>query len=110
MYSYFNNHMEGEFVLYKHTNYDQAVHMFFKKCVGVGSNRASCNCAAAIKSGDDVILFDSCDNKRKKADHKFLRIVLYKNGDLTPGTYVERVDGGVKFKVSIIYIHTCVFN
>ncbi|XP_052098806.1 uncharacterized protein LOC127733493 [Mytilus californianus] len=54
----YDNHNGGEFTLYKHTSLPYEVRAFYTKCSSRG--RAYCNCGAAIKSGDDVITFQTC--------------------------------------------------
>uniref|UniRef100_A0A0L8G0B6 VWFD domain-containing protein n=1 Tax=Octopus bimaculoides TaxID=37653 RepID=A0A0L8G0B6_OCTBM len=83
----YNNFFEGEFVLYKHTTLPYAVHAFYKSCFGA----ASCNCAVAALSGDDVILIDGCGLDRKASKSSPFKIKMYVNGKLTPGTRVIRI-------------------
>ena len=73
-------------MLYQTPTFHQ-VHGFYRDCGG-----PVCNCAAAIKSGDDVIVFDRCGAMRD-ADHakkdKVIEKTVYLNGDLTAGTVVR---------------------
>ncbi|CAI9738780.1 Willebrand factor D and EGF domain-containing [Octopus vulgaris] len=85
----YNNFFEGEFVLYKHITLPYAVHAFYKNCNGA----ASCNCAVAALSGDDVIVIDGCDLDNKASKSSSFKIKMYVNGELTPGTRVIRTSG-----------------
>ena len=80
------------------------VHSFYRDCDG-RPRGATCNCAVAIRSGDDVIIMDRCfgdgqfGNKiRRNAP---LDIQLYLNGELTPGTVVTRLRGGKEIRVTL---------
>lgn len=71
------------------------IHSFYQTCNG----KASCNCGVAVRSGDDIIVFDSCDpDGGKKVKHNPLDIRMYLNGELTPGTRVHRY-GNKKYQV-----------
>ncbi len=66
----------------------------------------SCNCAAAIMSGDDVIVLNGCATKPKypKANNfKRMSVTLYLNGKLTPGTKIYKVGDGQKYSVSTLH-------
>ncbi|GFR90472.1 von Willebrand factor D and EGF domain-containing protein, partial [Elysia marginata] len=76
----YNNYKEGEFVLYKHKYLPYEVRAFQLSCNG----KAACNCAVAVKSGDDVILLDGCRSKTEP-----LRTKIFTNGELTEGTRVQ---------------------
>ncbi|XP_029649426.2 uncharacterized protein LOC115223143 [Octopus sinensis] len=91
---FYNNFFEGEFVLYQHQTLPYAVHAFYRNCNG----RASCNCAVAVRSGDDVILVDQC-GARKSKKRRPLKIVLYVNGILTPNTKILSLQGGLQYKI-----------
>lgn len=67
------------------------VRSFYKKC----NNVASCNVAVAVKSGDDVIIFDYTQPTSKPR----FQIRVLKNGDLTAGTRIKRMRDGKTFKV-----------
>ncbi|KAK2168432.1 hypothetical protein NP493_1225g02042 [Ridgeia piscesae] len=71
----------GEFVLYRHKTLNYAVHAITYKCNG----RASCNCGALIKIGNDVIRIDRCPKRRRRRSLP-MKAYLFKNGELTPGT------------------------
>ena len=68
------------------------IHTFTTACNRPWSP-ATCNCGAAIKSGDDVILFDRCDRDG-------LDVKIFLNGELTPGTHIFRV--GQSYTVSYV--------
>ena len=71
------------------------VHIFQRKCNSLID--ASCNSAVAIKSGDDVIIIDA--GGPKVISRKGLKINMYLNGELTPGTKIIKHKGGSKFDV-----------
>ena len=71
------------------------MHTFQRKCNPTID--ASCNSAVAIKSGDDVILIDG--GGPKVISKKGLKIKMYLNGELTPGTKIVKHKGGSKFDV-----------
>lgn len=62
-------------------------------------SEASCNCAVAIKSGDDVIIFDRCGPTKSEREDRSLDIKVILNGQLTPGTKILRFGGGKKYEV-----------
>ena len=69
---------------------------------GPGIN-ASCNCAVAVKSGDDVIVIDKCRRitppfyglgSTSSNPPTVLTTTIYLNGELTPATKIyEEADG-----------------
>ncbi|XP_041370718.1 uncharacterized protein LOC121384400 [Gigantopelta aegis] len=93
---HYNNYLEGEFILYRHKTLPYEVRTFLRNCNG----KASCNCAVAVKSGDDIIVIDRC-GPQKAASDKRRPIVprLYLNGELTPGTRVIMQSGGRKYQI-----------
>ncbi|XP_074642559.1 uncharacterized protein LOC141899868 isoform X2 [Tubulanus polymorphus] len=91
----FDNYFEGEFLLYRHTNYPIQVNSFYRAC---GS--ATCNCAVAVQSGDDVIVLDRCDDATVGVNlQRHFLVKLYKNGNLSAGTRIKRFDGGLKYEI-----------
>lgn len=61
---------------------------------------AACNCAVAVKSGDDVILLDVCGPSVKATTRKpIFTTKMYLNGELTPGTEVISHGGGKTYEV-----------
>ncbi|GAB1607640.1 hypothetical protein Ahia01_001047900 [Argonauta hians] len=89
---HYDNFLEGEFVLYKHTTLPFEIHTFYLKCNG----KASCNCAVSVKSEDDVILFDNCQSKKKGSE---MRTKIFLNGKLNPLTKVLQFGEGRHFQV-----------
>ena len=92
------------------------VHAIYQKC---GTNiTASCNCAVAVQSGDDVIVIDRCfrDVKPvKRLDGEFkditqMKVNIFLNGQLTPGTSVYQQADGKIYLVSIFnyFIISCI--
>ena len=91
-------------MLYRHTNLPYKVHVIYQKC---GPRvPASCNCAVAVQSGDDVIVIDRCFRDRKpfnrisgtyNAHVTKMSVDLYLNGDLTPGTTIFEESDGKKY-------------
>ncbi|XP_035827995.1 uncharacterized protein LOC118477191 [Aplysia californica] len=88
-------YLEGEFILYQHSSMMYEVHSFYRKC---NKNRAACNCAVTVKSGDDVILIDRCGAKSGTSSQP-LEVKILKNGELTPNTRVVQLLEGRKYKV-----------
>ena len=72
------------------------VQVIYQKCDQ--STNASCNCAVAVKSGDDVFVLDKCRRKGQTGQITASAIV-YANGNLTKGTRVFRKDGGLRYDV-----------
>ena len=74
------------------------IRTFYRQC-----NGPTCNCAAAVKSGDDVIVFDRCgavvDKDHAKKTNKDVQIQMYINGELTIGTQVHRIGNSYPRKV-----------
>ena len=82
------------------------IHTVYQKCDN--NIPASCNCAVAVRSGDDVFVIDRCFrqtkpfNRLKGATKNLTYMIaeLYLNGKLTPATRVYRKDDGMKYIVS----------
>lgn len=91
----YNNFFEGEFIVYKHKTLPFEVRTFYRNC----NKKASCNCAVAVRSGDDVILIDRCGPSMGKRSP--MTIKIYLNGGLTPGTKILQFSGGKKYKVHV---------
>ena len=99
--SYFDNYIEGELVMFRHKTLPYAVHTFQRRCNG----HAACHCIIAIRSGDDVIVIDSCGPDEKPVTRTpQMEVRLYLNGDLTPGTKIEQYNGGTTYKVSVGFL------
>ena len=62
---------------------------------------ATCNCAFAIRTRDDVILIDRCGTKKTEelSEDTPITVKMLLNGNLTRGTSVRSVDGGKKYYV-----------
>ncbi len=73
---------------------------YVQRCLG----RVACTCYVNIRSGDDVIVIDSC-GPRAKANGGQMELVVFLNGELTPGTRILQFNNGKKFKVKYIYLH-----
>ena len=71
------------------------MHGFTQKCNG---GRVTCNCGAAVRSGDDVIVFTAC-NTKGRTTRGALKVNVYLNGDLTKGTTISQFKGGKEFEV-----------
>ena len=99
-YSAYDQHLEGEFVLYKHKTLPYAVHTFQRECNGYPG--ATCNCAVAVRSGDDVIVVDRCGAEKTTEISDVLSFKAFVNGELTPGTEVTKLPGGSEFMVNEI--------
>ena len=91
------------------------IRLFTRSCNG----RAACNCAVAVKSGDDVILFDRCGPEQQAADSRPIEVHMLVNGELTAGTHVVRKEDGKTYEVCsfclwflihLSYIRTCVIS
>ena len=85
------------------------VRTFLRNCNG----KASCNCAVAVKSGDDIIVIDRCGPRKGVKAHPIVPR-LYLNGELTPGTRIIRQSGGRKYQVYfdyyfILYLTSVIF-
>ncbi|XP_012946827.1 uncharacterized protein LOC101855535 [Aplysia californica] len=93
----FHNFFEGEFVLYRHKTQPYEVRAFYRKCAG---GRASCNCAVAIRAGDDVILIDKCGPVDSGANSFYpMTTKMFRKGTLTPGFRVLSQYEGREYKV-----------
>lgn len=74
------------------------VRTFYRKC---NRGRATCNCAVAVRSGDDVIVIDRCGpTVTTSGKYKPIKITLFLNGQLTAGTRILSFGGGKKYEVS----------
>ena len=95
------------------------VHAIYQQCGHL--MLASCNCAVAVQSGDDVIVIDRCTRKRRPFLHidgtydddplTVMSVDLYLNGELTEGTRVYEESDGKKyivrhtlFVVGVVYV------
>ncbi|KAK7469516.1 hypothetical protein BaRGS_00036462 [Batillaria attramentaria] len=83
----------GEYVLYRHKTLPYEVRAFYKKCVSDSSPR--CNCGAAVRAGDDVVLFTGC------TPGEAIRVHLFANGDIESGLVVRRYYGGNRYEVTL---------
>ena len=90
--------------MFRHKTLPYAIHTFQRRC----NVRAACHCTIAIRSGDDVIVIDSCGASGTPVYRTpQIEVRLYLNGDLTPGTKIEQYNGGTTYKVSIdFYMNT----
>ena len=87
--------------MFRHKTLPYAVHTFQRQCY----HTAACHCIIAIRSGDDVIVIDSCGPDRTPVSRTpQIEVRLYLNGDLTPGTKIEQYNGGTTYKVSVGYL------
>ncbi|XP_060579493.1 uncharacterized protein LOC132736386 isoform X3 [Ruditapes philippinarum] len=127
---HYNNMVEGEFVLFRHTSLPFEVRAVYYKCSK--RSHATCNCAVAVKSGDDVITVTGCQGtthgghpgqghgiglllQQMFGTHGHahghghndelaktpMTIQIYKNGELTPGTYIRRIGCGQKYEIEL---------
>lgn len=58
----------------------------------------ACTCTVSIRSGDDVIIVDSC-GERALAKGGQMQVEVLLNGELTPGTKILSENNGNKIKV-----------
>ena len=93
----YDQHLEGEVVLYKHTSLPYAVHTYQRVC----NDGVTCNCAVAIRSGDDVLVVDRCGVQKNDLS-EVMSLSLYLNGELTPGTRIYKLSGGREFMVCVM--------
>ena len=84
-------------VLVRHLTLPYEVRPFIRRCGNV-----ACNCAVAIRSGDDIILIDSCGPRDAPYAAGTLVVRFYLNGDLTPGTSLHQYDDGLKYEVYMV--------
>ncbi|XP_071090000.1 uncharacterized protein [Haliotis cracherodii] len=105
---HYNNFQRGEFILYKHKTLPYEVRTSYQVCSSRNSRGPTCNCAVAIKSGDDVITFTGCHGQAHRTYYSrffhhtpSITMEMYKNGDLTPGTTVRRIGCGQKYEVHL---------
>lgn len=71
---------------------------FVRKCLG----HVACTCTVSIRSGNDVIIIDSC-GERAKANGGSMQLEVYLNGQFTPGTKILQYNDGRKYKVIVLY-------
>ena len=64
------------------------------------ASRATCNCAVAVKAGDDVIVVDRCGAERGNRVDVPMTVTAYLNNELTTGTKVYQYKGGDEYRVS----------
>lgn len=78
------------------------VQLIYQSCGTSTPNGESCNCGVAVRSGDDVFVVDRCRLKPEActdADCRMMKVTLFVNGDLTPGTRIFKTDGGLSYEV-----------
>ena len=73
------------------------VRAYYRSCNG----RASCNCAAAVRIGDDVVVVDKCGPERGKTSP--VEVQLFLKGQLEPGTQIVQYNGGKKYEVLLVF-------
>ncbi|BFY97751.1 hypothetical protein BsWGS_00791 [Bradybaena similaris] len=98
----YNNFLPGEFVLANHKYLQYEVRALYSPCNPRQPKGATCNCGAAVRSGDDVITFDTCNTRQNQITSggtSVITVDMYKNGELTPGTRVIRHGCGQKYEV-----------
>ncbi|XP_012937254.1 uncharacterized protein LOC106011603 [Aplysia californica] len=93
----YNNFVPGEFVLFKHKTLPYEVRSRYQLCSSRRPTGATCNCGAAVRSGDDVIVFDACNRNSRRVT--VIDVQMYKNGQLTPGTSIRKHGCGQKYEV-----------
>ncbi|XP_059165094.1 mucin-2-like [Physella acuta] len=96
----YNNHIPGEFIMYRHTTLPYEVRALYRPC-SAGNNRVTCNCGAAIRSGDDVIVFNTCDIRQNAGNsgNSVIGVEVFKNGDFDFKTRIYRLGVGQKYEV-----------
>lgn len=86
----FNNYLEGEFRIFRNRELDYEASIFLRRCTDY-YDYASCVCAVAVRSIDDVIVVDKCGADRGEATvFRPMTITAYLNGELTPNTRIIR--------------------
>ena len=75
------------------------VHTFLRACGNFLNGDATCTCAMAVQSGDDVFVFDRCGAQRDSTVTGAINVKAYINGVLTKGTRVLKFDSGNKYEV-----------
>ncbi|CAG5116409.1 unnamed protein product, partial [Candidula unifasciata] len=87
---FFNNYLEGQFLLLRNRELDYEVRVFLRRCTDYHSY-ASCVCAVAVRSNDDVIVIDKCGAGQGETNvfHP-MTITAYLNGELTSNTRIFR--------------------
>ncbi|KAL3870469.1 hypothetical protein ACJMK2_038524, partial [Sinanodonta woodiana] len=90
---YFENDVDGEFILYRHLKYATEVQIKTTLCKGSGATYVRCYCGVAVKAGMDVFVFDMCDT---------IPFIGYKDGLCTDSTLVVLKMGNT-YKVSFPY-------
>ena len=63
-------------------------------------NSATCACAVAIRSDDDVVVIDRC-NSFATDEPRLLDVQLYQNGPLSMATSMTRNGGGLAYEVNL---------
>jgi len=103
---YYHVYLEGEFVMYKNTRLPYQINVRLENCGKV----VSCNCAVAVKAGDDVIVIDRCGRRKVNLAHgasfpegwrTVHKHVLEQGGSLTHGLKIYEYDEGRKYTVHL---------
>ncbi|ELT95338.1 hypothetical protein CAPTEDRAFT_211586 [Capitella teleta] len=94
----YNNFYHGYFYLYKHEKFPYEVQAIYQACTD--NVTESCNCAVAVRSGDDVFVVDRCRRSScASEDCQLMKATMYTNGQITPGTRVFAKNGGLRYDV-----------
>ncbi|KAH9513339.1 hypothetical protein Btru_034658 [Bulinus truncatus] len=101
---HYNNMLQGEFILYRHATLPYEVSVLYRPCTN-GNNRVTCNCGAAVRTGDDVITFNTCDARQNLPQYgtgtSVINVEVFKNGEFTKGTKIRRFGIGQKYEVTL---------
>ncbi|KAL3871219.1 hypothetical protein ACJMK2_039227, partial [Sinanodonta woodiana] len=90
---YFENHLDGEFILYRHLKYTTEVQIKTKSCEAPWPTSFRCNCGVAVKAGMDVFVVDMCST---------IPFIGYKDGRCKDSTLVVLKMGNT-YKISFPY-------
>ncbi|KAL3871227.1 hypothetical protein ACJMK2_039235 [Sinanodonta woodiana] len=90
---YFENHVDGEFILYRHLRYKAEVQIKTRPCEAHWAHFVRCNCGVAVKAGKDVFVFDVCGP---------IPFIGYKDGRCKDSTLVVLKTGNT-YKISFPY-------
>ncbi|XP_070543546.1 von Willebrand factor D and EGF domain-containing protein-like [Ptychodera flava] len=90
---YFDNYIEGDFVLHRSQNRYFEVHTRTWRCW-----RVACNCGVVVRENNDVVGVTMCDGEWGKTAP---RVIKYSDGNFTAGVSIAKNKSGKRFTIKM---------
>ncbi|EDO29039.1 predicted protein [Nematostella vectensis] len=98
-YDYFGT---GDYVLYRNKERGFEVHTRLWLCAHNHGRDITCNCGVAIREGNDVIVFSTCNDELIYNQPTKLISKIRSKGNLAPGTHIYKNNTGSQTKYTVI--------